>query len=95
MLLSAALHDVNYYISSNTKRAVQLGEHLNRKLRLARHLCLITPLQRSTRDHFDALARQVHRELRAAQYEFAYLESRLDALHIELSELQSELQLYS
>ncbi|WFD33949.1 hypothetical protein MCUN1_000777 [Malassezia cuniculi] len=95
MLLTAALHGVNYHIANNTQREAQLNVRLGRELSLMRHLCLITPLQKSTRDHFEALARQVHRGLRATQYEYAYVECRLSALRVEHAELQEQLQLYT
>lgn len=95
LMLIAALHGVNHHMTSSTQRAAQLNERLSSELRFMRHLCLITPLQRSTRDHFDALARQVHRALRATQYEYAYVECLLSALHVERAELESQLHMYT
>ena len=75
-----ALPAVRERLARSREHCDELRSRREQQARYARHLCLLTPLQRATRDMLAGIARQVQRELVETQWQLALAQNRIEVL---------------
>ncbi|KAL4400030.1 guanyl-nucleotide exchange factor [Malassezia pachydermatis] len=90
--LAQSLMAANRFLTEQRVRHEALVAEHERSVRYAKHLGLLTPLQKSTRDHIQQATMALSHSLRSTQFELAYLSCRMHFLQSQKQVLEAQLQ---